>query len=146
MKSLYKEISIQTSKQFEVQDITEKVSELVGRSGIKNGVVVVQSPHTTGSVRLNHFEPLLLQDMLKAIYRLVPVDSSYSHDLFEIRKEVNPDERSNGHSHIKSFLLGSSESVILSDGKLMLGAKQSVLFIEFDGGRKRNIQIMVMGE
>ncbi len=146
MKTFYNEIKLTTSKQFEVVDITEKVLELVREAKIREGVVTIQCPHTTASVRLNNYESLLTQDMFKAMYRLVPVDVSYSHDLFELRAKISGQDRTNGHAHIKAFLMGSSESVIIKDGKLMLGGTQSVLFIEFDGGRNRAVQVSIMGE
>ena len=146
MKTIYKVIKLKTNKQFEVVDITEKVLEIVREINIVSGVVTIQSPHSTASIRINNFEPLLQQDMFKTMYRLAPLDISYSHDLFELKKNVSPTERSNGHAHVKAFILGSSESVIVDDSKLMLGANQSVLFIEFDGGRNRNVQVSVMGE
>ena len=83
---------------------------------------------------------------MKALYRLLPVDISYSHDLFEVRQNVAPNERSNGHAHVKAFLLGSSESLILEKGELILGAKQSIFFVELDGGRNREVYVKILGE
>ena len=146
MKTLYKEIKIKTTKQFDVIDITEQVLEVVRDSKVNAGLLVVQSPHTTASIRLNSFEQMLRQDMFKSLYRLVPMDISYSHDLFEMKTTLTPSDRSNGHAHIKAFLMGSSESIIIHDSKLMLGANQSVLFLEFDGARDRKIQVKVIGD
>lgn len=145
MKTYYKEIKIVTSKQFEIVDITNMVLEVLREYNIQEGLLALQSPHSTASIRLNNYEPLLLQDMFKAMYRLVPVDLNYSHDIFELRTNVMPGERTNGHAHIKAFLLGSSETVIIQDGKLMLGQYQNILFIEFDGGRNRVVQLRFMG-
>ena len=55
------------------------------------------------AITINHNEPLLMQDIMKTLYRLVPIDQSYSHDLFEVRQNVAPNERSNGHAHVKLF-------------------------------------------
>src|SRR3989338_1112744 len=137
MKNFFKKIQIETKKQFEICDITEKLKMAIAESMIKNGLAVVFCPHTTAAIRLNHNEPLLMQDLMKALYRLIPVDISYSHDLFEVRQNVAPNERSNGHAHVKSFLLGSSENLIIGKGELILGARQSVFFVELDGGRDR---------
>ncbi len=146
MKNYFKKIDLETKKQFELLDITEKVKMAVLESGIRQGIVVIAVPHTTASVRVSHNEPLLLQDIMKSIYRLVPIDISYSHDLFEVRQNVAPNERSNGHAHVKAFLLGSSESLIVEGGSLLLGAKQSIFFVELDGGRSRQCNIKVLGE
>ena len=146
MKTHFKKIQLETKKQFEIIDITEKVRAVVGESLIQNGIVVITCPHTTASIRLNHSEPLLMQDIMKMLYRLVPIDISYSHDLFEVRQNIAPNERSNGHAHIKAFILGSSESLIVENSQLLLGTKQSVFFIELDGGRVRECNIKVLGE
>ena len=75
---------------------------------------------------------MLMQDIMKMLYRTVPLEESYGHDLFETRTEVEVNERSNGHSHVKSFLLGSSETVPIQNGKLLLGKKQSIFFVDFN--------------
>ncbi len=141
-----KKILLETKKQFEIVDITTQVKTAVLESGIKNGQIAICCPHTTASVKINHNEPLLFQDIMKALYRLAPVDQSYAHDLFEVRQNIAPNERSNGHAHVKSFLLGSSESVIVEKGILILGPKQSVFFIELDGGRNREVNLNILGE
>jgi secondary thiamine-phosphate synthase enzyme len=146
MKTFSRKILLETKKQFELVDITSHVQTAVLDSGIKEGIISVFCPHTTASVRLNHNEPLLMQDIMKSLYRLVPLDISYSHDLFEVRQNVAPNERSNGHAHVKSFLLGSSECLIVEKGQLQLGAKQSLFFVEMDGGRSREVRVKVIGE
>jgi len=146
MKITNKTIFLQTKKQFEMVDITIEVKTAVVESGVQNGVAVLFCPHTTAAIRLNHSEPLLEQDIMKTLYRLAPVDISYSHDLFEVRQNVAPNERSNGHAHVKSFLLGSSENLIIGKGELILGARQSVFFVELDGGRDRQVHLKILGE
>jgi secondary thiamine-phosphate synthase enzyme len=146
MQNSLKKITLETKKQFEIIDITEHVKKTVVDSGIKNGIAVIFCPHTTAAIRLNHNEPLLMQDIMKMLYRLVPIDTSYSHDLFEVRQNVAPNERSNGHAHVKAFLLGSSETLPVEKGELLLGTKQSIFFVELDGGRSREVQIKILGE
>jgi secondary thiamine-phosphate synthase enzyme len=146
MKTILKTIRLTTKKQFELTDITTHVSQAIGESGVLDGIAVVFCPHTTAGIRLNHNESLLGQDIMKAIYRIIPIDISYSHDLFEVRQNVAPNERSNGHAHVKSFLLGSSESLIIDNAKPLLGSKQSIFFVEMDGGRDREVFIKIIGE
>lgn len=146
MKRLLKQINLQTKKQFELLDVTQQVKQAVSESNIKNGSVVIFCPHTTAAVKLNHNEPLLIQDIMKTLYRLMPIDISYNHDLFEVRQNVAPNERSNGHAHVKAFFLGSSESLIINEGEILLGAKQSIFFVELDGGRPRQLLVSIMGE
>lgn len=146
MKNVLKKIAFETKKQFEVLDITDKVKTAVAESGVADGIAVIFCSHTTAAIRLNHNEPLLLQDFMKTLYRLVPIDMNYSHDLFEVRQNVAPNERSNGHAHVKAFLLGSSESLIIEKGALILGEKQSIFFVELDGGRSRDFYVKIIGE
>jgi secondary thiamine-phosphate synthase enzyme len=146
MKPFSKKLLIETKKQFEIVDITQHVQTLILESKIQNGIALIFCPHTTAAIRLNHNEPLLMQDMMKALYRLVPIDISYSHDLFEVRQNVAPNERSNGHAHVKAFLLGSSEAIPVDAGAMSLGAKQSLFFVELDGGRSRDLIVKIIGE
>jgi secondary thiamine-phosphate synthase enzyme len=146
MKVFHKKIILETKKQFEIIDITQQIKTAVLESGVKNGQIVIFCPHTTASIKINHNEPLLLQDIFKTLYELVPVDKSYAHDLFEVRQNVAPNERSNGHAHVKAFLMGSSENLIIENSTLLLGKKQSVFFVELDGARNREAYLNLVGE
>lgn len=141
-----KEIALETRTQFELVNITRQVQEAVIETELRAGVIVVFTPHTTAAIRINHDEPLLKQDIMKMLYRVAPIDMNYAHDFFEIRTQVKADERSNGHSHVKAFLLGSSEAIPVQKGKMMLGERQSIFFVELDGGRKRRVIIQILGE
>jgi len=146
MKLKIEKLKLISKKQFEMIDISDKITEVINSSGIKTGSVTAFTPHTTASIRINHNEPLLIQDIMKMLYHTVPVDTNYAHDLFEIRSGVEANERSNGHAHVKSFLLGSSETVPIEKGKMLLGYRQSIFFVELDGGREREVVVEVMGE
>ncbi|PJA89037.1 MAG: hypothetical protein CO138_02610, partial [Candidatus Moranbacteria bacterium CG_4_9_14_3_um_filter_33_15] len=119
MKTFRQKINLESTTQIEFLDITEKVEETVEKSGIREGQVLVYSPHTTGSIVVNHNEPMLIQDFMRVLYRLVPVSDRYSHDLFEINRSNVSDGRSNGHSHCKAMLLGTSQSLPLEKGRLI---------------------------
>jgi secondary thiamine-phosphate synthase enzyme len=139
-------INLTSKKQFELINITDEVKKAVTASGLASGIVLVYNPHTTAAIRVNHDEPLLAQDIMKAVYRFAPLDLSYSHDLFEVREQVAINERSNGHAHVKAFLLGSSESFVMEGGRLLLGDRQSIFFVELDGGRNRDYYVKIVGE
>lgn len=145
MKIHKERIDIESKSQIEFVDITEKVQEVIDRSGIREGQVLVYVPHTTMGVAINHNETMLLQDFMRILYRIVPVDDQYSHDLFELRRESASDGRSNGHSHCKAILLGNSEVIPVEKGKLLLTERQNVFAVEFDGSRKRDVVIQVTG-
>ena len=146
MKTKTKKIDIQTEKQLEFIDITSMVEEVLESAGASCGTVTIFSPHTTGSIVVNHNEPMLLQDMTRILYKLVPIDERYSHDMFELTKHNKSDGRSNGHSHCKNMILGASESIPFQNGQMLLGEKQSVFFVELDGGRKRDFIVQVVGD
>lgn len=138
---------MESKNQIEFMDITDKIHEIIDNSGIREGQVVVFSSHTTMGVVINHNETMLMQDFMRVLYRIVPVEDHYSHDLFELRNStVRSDGRSNGHSHAKAMLIGSSETIPIFKGKMMLGHRQSIFAVEFDGSRKRDITIQVIGE
>ena len=138
-------VSFESSAQLECIDVTEKVRDAVDASGVREGSALVFSPHTTLSVVVNHNEPMLMQDFLSLLYRLVPVDDNYAHDMFELRKGIRSDGRSNGHAHCKAMLLPSSQMVPIEKGRMLLSPQQSILAVELDGSRKREIVVHIMG-
>lgn len=146
MKIHRERIEFETTTQIEFVDITDRVGDIVDRSGVREGQVTVFVPHTTMGIAINHNESLLLQDFMRVLYRVVPVDDQYSHDLFELRRGVKSDGRSNGHSHCKQLLLGAGETMLVERGKLLLNDLQSIFAVEFDGARKRDVIVQVMGE
>ena len=146
MKIKTQTITKESISQIEFIDITIDVEEVLSASGVRDGQVLVFSPHSTAGIAINEDESLLLQDFQRLLYRLVPIDERYSHDLFELKRIVRSDGRSNGHSHCKAFLLGASEVIPIADGKLLLGEHQNIFFVEMDGARKRDIIIQVTGE
>ena len=145
--TIYKQkIEKDSRSQVEFINITHDVEEAVKESKIKNGQVLVYSPHTTAGVAINQNESLLLQDFQRLLYRMVPIDERYSHDLFELKAGSKSDGRSNGHSHCKNLIVGVSETVPIEDGKILLGERQNIFLVELDGGRKRDVIVQVMGK
>lgn len=143
---IYKQIiKVKSDSQVEFIDITGKIEEVISDSGLREGQVLVYSPHTTAGIVVNHNESMLIQDFMRTLYRLVPVSDRYSHDLFELNRAKASDGRSNGHSHCKVMLLGVSETIPLEKGHMILTEKQSIFLAEMDGGRNREIVIQVIG-
>ncbi|HEX8974468.1 MAG TPA: secondary thiamine-phosphate synthase enzyme YjbQ [Patescibacteria group bacterium] len=145
IKTHKQKIDLESKTQIEFFDITSQVQDIIDVSGVREGNVVVFAPHTTMGVVINHNEPMLLQDFMRILYKIVPMDDRYSHDMFELTKSSKSDGRSNGHSHCRSFLTGVSQTVPIEKGKMTLTDKQSIFAIEFDGARKRDIVVQVMG-
>jgi secondary thiamine-phosphate synthase enzyme len=145
MKIHTERIEFESRTQIEFIDITDRVEEVIARSGVREGQCLVYAPHTTMGIAINHNEAMLLQDFMRLLYRLVPVDDQYSHDLFELRRDAGADGRSNGHSHCKAILIGNSETLPLERGKLIVSERQSIFAIDFDGARPRDVVVQVTG-
>ena len=120
--------TIKTSSQFEMIDITDRVQEIVDKTGVQNGVCHVFVPHTTAAVTINeNADPAVPRDILTILDRLVPLSGGYRHT------------EGNSAAHAKSSLVGASETVFVTDGRLILGTWQSLFFCEFDGPRSRRV-------
>ena len=136
---------MKTNRLIDFIDITGEIEDLIEKSNLKEGSVVVFSPHTTAGIIINHNEEMLLQDFSRVLHEVAPVDSKYSHDMFELTNKTVSDGRSNGHSHCKGMFIPSSETIPFKNGQLLLGEKQSILFVELDGGRKRDLVLQISG-
>ena len=130
------EIRIRTERRGEMQDITGRVREVVSRSGMDEGVVVLQSLHTTAALTINeNADPDVVHDVLGKLDRLVPKDEAfYRH------------AEGNSDSHLKTSLFGPSLTVIVSEGRLVLGTWQGIYLCEWDGPRERRVAVQVIGE
>ncbi|HOU71383.1 MAG TPA: secondary thiamine-phosphate synthase enzyme YjbQ [Methanothrix sp.] len=127
------------TKEGEVKDISHNVQEALQQTSLQSGLVTVFSPGSTGSVTTIEFEPGLVEDMEGALQRLAPDDIDYAHNLRW--------HDGNGHSHIRASLIGPSISIPFSQGKLMLGVWQQIVFLELDARpRQRRLIVQIMGE
>ena len=134
MKIENKDLKIDTSSSFEIIDITSEIQNLCN---IKNGIVNIFTKHSTSAIVINENEKGLLRDLKNCLESLVPKENNYFHDSID----------SNAHSHLKSFLLSSSQTVPVTNFKLDLGTWQSVFFIELDGPRNsRTVELTFIGE
>ena len=118
-------------------DITERVRDIAKRSGVRTGFCHVMALHTTAAIVVNETaDPNIGRDVIAALGRIVPMKADWLHDLRD----------DNAHSHIKASLLGSSETIPLQDGELLLGTWQGIWFFEFDGPRERKISVRFSSE
>jgi secondary thiamine-phosphate synthase enzyme len=125
--------NIQTTKPQQFINITNKVAEAVKNSDVRDGIAVIHVPHTTAGVTINeNADPDVVRDMISALDKTYPVHGEYHH--FE----------GNSHAHIKASLMGSSCTVIIRDGKLLLGTWQGIYFCEFDGPRDRKFYVKII--
>ncbi len=125
-------LSIKTRSRSELMDITPLVRDIVHKSKIENGVCYVFVPHTTAGITINeNADPGVRQDILMGLDKLVPWQGDYTH------------LEGNAAAHIKASLVGSSETIPVEKGDLVLGTWQGVFFAEFDGPRRREVWIKI---
>lgn len=148
MKSKFFSILLKTKKNFQFFDLTERIKRLVKKSKVQNGILLIQTLHTTTALILNENEPLLLQDFQETLERLFPKNKNYNHDDFSRRKvNVCLNECVNGHAHCKAIFLQPSLTINIKKGEVLLGKWQRIFFLELDGPRKeRALQVQVLGE
>ena len=123
-------INVRTGSKAEMVDITMLVQEEVSKAGVTEGICVVYVPHTTAGITINEgADPAVCHDIIKKLDELVPRDAGYRH------LEGNSD------GHIKASITGSSVTVLVENGRLVLGTWQKIFFCEFDGPRSRRVYI-----
>ncbi len=127
-------MDIQTTTRTELIDITDRVRTIVKENGIKDGICVISTRHSTGSIIINENERGLRNDILEMLENLIPENKSYAHNQID----------NNAHAHLRAVLLGMSEIVPIEDGHLVLGTWQSIFFVELDGPRKRSVNIKIL--
>ncbi len=123
--------TVSTRKRNEFVEITDQVRKSLHQSGISNGLGVVYCPHTTAAITINeNADPDVVHDMLLFLDRTIPhVQPGFRHG------------EGNSDAHIKASLVGSSATVLVAEGKLVLGRWQGVYFCEFDGPRQRSVHV-----
>ena len=122
-------------------DFTEAVLSIVTRSGIKHGSVTLFTPHTTTAVLINESETGYINDFKKRIEELIPSDSYYEHDDWDLRTEnMQEDENVNGRSHVRGTVIGSSGVTLpIINSELIIGRWQRLFFVELDCARSRRL-------
>ena len=128
-------LAVSTRRRCEMVDITRQVADIVAASGISDGEVVVYCPHTTAAITINeNADPDVVHDILMTLEELLPqARAGYRHG------------EGNSDAHVKSSLLGVSETVLIQGGRLTLGTWQAIFFCEFDGPRSRRVTVQVRG-
>jgi len=139
MTIVTKQIQLRTKGELDIVDITALVDGEIGSTGLKNGIVVVFVPGSTGAVTTIEYEPGLLEDLPKALEEMAPRNRPYAHD----RRWHD----GNGHSHVRASILGPSLTIPFKDGHLILGTWQQIVFVELDiRSRSRRLILQVLGE
>lgn len=131
---MLKKHEYQFSKRMEMKDITNQIKKDLDESKVKEGIIVVYTPHTTAGITINeNADPDVVRDMINGFERVFPTNHpDYRH--FE----------GNSHAHMKSTVFNSSQTLIIENGKMILGIWQSVYLCEFDGPRKRTYYVKII--
>jgi secondary thiamine-phosphate synthase enzyme len=137
MKSYTEYLSFQTKKQREFVNITAKAGEILEKSRIKEGMMLVSAMHITAGVYVNDAEDGLIQDIEEWLDRLAPEGVDYRH---------HRTGETNGDAHLKNLLIGHQVILPITQGKLDLGPWQQVYYAEFDGRRRKRVIVKVIGE
>jgi secondary thiamine-phosphate synthase enzyme len=130
-----------TRDSFELINLTQQVEELVGRSGIREGMALVQSLHSTAAVFVNEWQQALLDDFRTLLERAVRSDAPWRHN----DPRYSDCDRSNAASHLRAALMGTSAVLAVRDGKVVRGTWQSIILAELDGPRSRSVSIQILG-
>ncbi len=127
-------MDIQTSTRIEMIDITDRVRAAVKESGLRDGICVISTRHTTAGIIVNENERGLKADIQDMLEVLVPGDRSYAHNSID----------NNADAHLRAVILGMSETIPVEDGHLVLGTWQSIFFVELDGPRNRKVNVKLI--
>ncbi|MNM89471.1 hypothetical protein D3C81_1017030 [compost metagenome] len=127
-------LEITTSKRDEMRDITREVRSVVNKSGVQNGLALIYCPHTTAGIAINeNADPDVKHDVLMRLDEVYP----WKHPKYRHAE-------GNTASHLKAITTGTSQTVIIHNGELLLGRWQSIYFCEFDGPRNRQYFVKVI--
>jgi secondary thiamine-phosphate synthase enzyme len=138
VKTLREYLWFETKNRMEFINITEQVQEIINRSGIKEGICLVNAMHITASVFINDDERGLHGDFMKWLEKIAPHEpvSQYAHNTFE----------DNADAHLKRQIMGREVVVAVTEGKLDFGPWEQIFYGEFDGRRKKRVLVKVIGE
>ncbi len=137
MKSYTEHLWFNTGNRIEFINITDKVEEIVKKSKVKEGIVLVNAMHITSSIYINDAESGLINDYQKWLKQLVPIDKHYEHNLTG---------EDNAYAHLMRTVMGREVVVAISSGKLDFGPWEQIYYAEFDGQRKKRVLVKVIGE
>ncbi|MBU1975933.1 MAG: secondary thiamine-phosphate synthase enzyme YjbQ [Nanoarchaeota archaeon] len=139
-------LKLDTNKELELINITDKIKDIVSCLPIKNGRVNLFSKHTTMSIKINEDEKFLLKDLQWLMTHIAPEDNEYEHDKIHLRPDCPANEPKNAKGHLRSMLMETSQMIPLLSNELQLGKYQSIFAVETSGPRAREIVVQVFGE
>ena len=148
MKSSTTSLTVRPAERYAFLDLTDDLRRAVKDGGVTEGIVVAFCAHTTCALLINEWEEGALEDFRRHLTELVPHEGAYyRHDDFEVRTQnMHPDERRNGHAHVKAMLLSAtSQSMPVIAGEPALGEWQRLILFEMDEPKDRTVTFRVIG-
>jgi secondary thiamine-phosphate synthase enzyme len=130
-----------TNDRLQLLNITERINEIVRKSGVRDGLVHLQSLHTTSGVFLNEWQDALLHDVKRFLEQVAERNQYYRHN----DPEYSDCERKNADSHLRGMLMGQTLCLQVRNASVLLGTWQSIIFAEFDGPRSRSLAVQISG-
>jgi secondary thiamine-phosphate synthase enzyme len=130
-----------TNDRMQLINVTERINEIVRKSGVRDGIVHLQSLHTTTAVFINEWQDALLHDVRAFLDDVVNREGYYRHN----DPEYSDCERKNADSHLRGMVMGQSLCLQVRNSAVLLGTWQSIILAEFDGPRSRSMSIQVSG-
>jgi secondary thiamine-phosphate synthase enzyme len=130
-----------TSERMQLINITDRINEIVRKSGVQDGLVHLQSLHTTTAVFINEWQDALLHDVKSFLDEIVCRENGWRHN----DPEFSDCERKNADSHLRGMMMGQSLCLQVRNSTVLLGTWQSIILAEFDGPRSRSMSIQVSG-
>ena len=130
-----------TSDRLQLINVTDRINDIVRKSGVRDGIVHLQSLHTTTAVFLNEWQDALLADMRAILEDLVRRDANWRHN----DPHYSDCDRRNADSHLRGMLMGQALSLQVRNSAVLLGTWQSIILAEFDGPRSRTMSVQVSG-
>lgn len=142
------DLVVHARERFDCVDLTEHVVSRMVAAGLSEGLCVMFTRHTTCALTINEWEDGALEDFRRRVQDLFPPDDYYAHDDLDRRTQnLVPGERRNGHAHVAQMLMGgSSLSIPVRDGDLMLGTWQRIILVELDHPKRRDVALQLLGE
>jgi secondary thiamine-phosphate synthase enzyme len=126
-------IEVLSRQQVEMIDVTAEVGKIIRASAIQNGLAILFVPHTTAAITINeNADPDVQRDLIMELNKIVPFDDGYRHG------------EGNSAAHLKSSLIGASQTLLVEDGTPVLGTWQGIYFCEFDGPRRRRLLLKMV--
>ncbi len=121
-------LAVKTTARIEMLDITARIREIIAKAGVRDGICHIFVPHTTAAITINeNADPDVARDIIAVLDELIPRHGSYRH------------REGNSAAHVQASLLGASETIMIENGRLVLGTWQGIYFCEFDGPRTRKV-------